>query len=436
MATAKKAARSPGRVAIIDGARTPFLRAGTSYNDLMAYDLGRYAVAGLMNKTGLDPNEVDELIFGTVIPDPKTNNVAREVCLGAGLPHKVRTYTVSVACISANQAITNGADLIHRGYADVVIAGGCETMSDVPIRFQKRIRQKLIASQKAKKPADYLKLIADLRPADLAPDVPGITEFSTGLSMGQNAERLAKRLGISREAQDEFATRSHQLAAKAQEAGLLDDEIVPVSPPPGFKPVTKDNGPRGDTSIEKMAKLKPAFDRSYGSVTAANASFLTDGGAAVLLMSEAKAKALGIQPKAYLKSYAYSGTDPLEELLVGPAFATPWALDRAGLKLGDLDVLEIHEAFAAQMLGVIKLLESKEFGKERLGYKGAVGKVDWDKLNTLGGSLSLGHPFGATGARLITTCANRLIREGGRYGLVAACGAGGCGNATIIERAE
>ena len=434
---AKKSKAGNGRrVAIIEGQRTPFLKAGTGYYDLMAYDLGRYAVAGLLHKTGLDVNEVEDLIFGIVTAEPKTSNVAREVCISAGLPNKVRTYTVTVACISANQAITNAADLIFRGYADCVIAGGCETLSDVPIRFQKKVRQKLMAAQKAKGPKDYAKLIRDLRPADLIPDAPSISEFSTGLSMGQNADRLARRLGISRKAQDEYAVRSHHLAAKAQEDGLLDDEIVTVAPPPHFTSISRDNGPRADSSVERIGKLGGAFDKNYGTVTAANASFLTDGGSAVLLMSEEKAKALGYKPKGYLLSYAYSGTDPLEELLVGPAYATPMALDRAGLTLQDMGVLEIHEAFAAQMLSVIQLLESKTFGKESLGKDEAVGKVDYDKLNTLGGSLSIGHPFGATGGRLVTTCCNRLIREDKQFGLVAACGAGGCGNAMIIERAQ
>lgn len=435
MAKKKANVSSARRVAVIDGIRTPFLKAGTGFKDQMAYDLGRYAVTGLMHKSGLDPQEVEDLIFGIVVPDPKTSNVAREVCIGAGLPDKVRTYTVTVACISSNQAVTNGADLIYRGYSDCVIAGGCETMSDVPIRYQKKVRQKLIAAQKAKGPKDYLKLLKDIRPADLAPDAPGIMEFSTGLSMGQNADRLAHRLGITRSAQDKFAVRSHKLSAKAHDDGLLADEIVTIAPPPHFKPISRDNGPRGDSDVKKLAKLRPAFDKNYGTVTAANASFLTDGGSAVILMSEEKAKALGYKPKAYIRSYAFSGTDPLEELLLGPAYATPMALDRAGLSLDDIGVLEIHEAFAAQVLSVIKLLESKKFASEKLGKSNAVGNVDHDKLNILGGSLSIGHPFGATGGRLITTCCNRMIREDKEFGLVAACGAGGCGNAIILERA-
>ena len=435
MATKKTAGAKGRRVAVIDGMRTPFLRAGTGFGDLMAYDLGRYAVTGLLAKTGLDKNEVDELIMGIVAQDFRTSNVAREVSLGADLPHKVKTHTVTVACISANQAVTNGADSIYRGYADVVIAGGCETMSDVPIRVSQKLRKMLLASQKAKTAKDYFEIFKHLRPKDLSPEIPSIAEFSTGLSMGQNADRLAHRLSISREAQDEFSMRSHQLAVKAQDDGILDEEIVPIAPPAKFAAVTKDNGPR-KTAMEKLAKLRPAFDPKYGTVTAGNASFLTDGGSAVLLMSEEKAKALGLKPKAWIHSYEYSGTDPLEELLLGPAYAIPRTLDKSGLTLADVDVLEIHEAFAAQMLSVIKLLESDDFAKEKLGRNKKVGEVNWDKLNIHGGSLSLGHPFGATGGRIITTCINRLIREDGHWGVVAACGAGGCGTAMVLERAN
>lgn len=436
MVTKRKASGGERRVAIIEGARTPFLRSGGAYRELMAYDLGRLAVTGLLHKTGLAGREVEEMIFGITINDPRTANLAREICLSAGLPAKVHCYMLSEACVSANQAIANAADLIYRGYADCVIAGGAEFLSDLPIRYPRRMRAKFMAAAKAKGPRDLFRLFKDVRPADFKPEIPAVDEFSTGLTMGQNADRLAKRLGIGRRAQDEYAVRSHQLSAKAQEAGLLDREVVPVTLPPTFLPIARDNGPRGDTSLEKMGKLKPAFDPRYGTVTAANASFLTDGASAVLLMSEEKAKALGLRPKAYLKAYAFAGTDPLEELLTGPAYAIPTALDRAGLSLDDIDVLEIHEAFAASLLAVVQLLESETFAKENLGRAAAVGKVDFDKLNLLGGSLSLGHPFGATGGRLITTCCNRLLREDKQFGLVAACGGGGCANATILERAD
>lgn len=431
----KTAAASGRRVAVIDGVRTPFLRAGTEFNDLMAYDLGRYAVAGLLGKSGLDPNVVDMVMMGCVIADPATSNVAREIVLGTDLPDRVPAYTISEACISANQAICNAVDQIARGYGDVAIAGGTDITSDVPIRYQKRMRQKFLRTQKAKGLKDYYEIFHDVKPADLVPDPPGIADFFTGLSMGGACDRICARLGVSREEQDEFAARSHQLAHQAAESGLFDDEVIAVAPPPHFKPVTRDNGVRGDTTYEKMAKLRPAFDKNYGTVTAGNASFLTDGAAAVLLMSEEKAKDLGYKPKAYIIGHAFRGTDPLEEMLLGQTYATPTALARAGISFEDLGVLEIHEAFAGQMVATVKLLESKEFG-ESLGLGGAIAKtVNLDILNIHGGSLSIGHPFGATGARLIHTCANRMQRENKRYGLVAACALSGLGNATVLERA-
>ena len=424
--------RSPATVAIIDGIRIPFQRSGTGYRDLMGYQLGEFAVRALLEKTGAPREEIDHLIFGITVHEVRTHNIAREVCFAADLPHQVNAHTVSVACVSANQAITNVADVIYRGYADVAIAGGVDTLSDPPISYRRKLRKKLLALRKTKGVIEHFKLFRDLRPRDLAPEPFSITEFSTDLSMGQNADRLANRLGVARSDQDEFAVRSHNLAVQAQESGVLAEEIAPVQT--NGQTIASDNGPRKGSTIEKVAKLRPAFSAD-GTVTAGNSSFLTDGAAAVLLMSEEKAKALGLKPKAYLRSYAFAGTDPLEELLLGPAYAIPLALKRAGIGFENLDVLEIHEAFAVQMLSVLRLLESDEFAREKLGRSGAVGKVDWDKLNVHGGSLSLGHPFGATGGRLVTTCLNRLIREDGQFGLVAACGGGGCGNAIILERA-
>jgi acetyl-CoA acyltransferase len=436
MAGRKKAADGARRVALIDGVRTPFLRAGTDFLELSAYDLGRFAVAALMQKTGAPGAAIGTMIYGIVIPNPKMPNISREVCLGAGLPNTVACHTVSVACISANQAITNAADQIERGYVDAAVAGGCDTMSDAPILYQRKMRKKFIASQKAKGFKDYYRLFKDVRPGDLAPDIPSILEFSTGLSMGQTAERLARRLNVTRAEQDEFAARSHQLAAKAHADGLYADQIAPVAPPPKFKPVLADNGVRGDTTIEKLGKLRPAFDKAHGTVTAGNSSYLTDGASAVLLMSEEKANELGFKPKAWLRSYAYVGSDPLEELLLGPAHAIPLALQRAGLELKDIDVWEIHEAFASQVLAVMKCLESAQFAREKFGRDKAFGRIPLDKLNLWGGSLSIGHPFGATGGRLAATMASRLKREDGRFGVIAACGAGGCGGAMVLERAD
>lgn len=421
-------------VVLVDGCRTPFLRSGTDYADLRAFDLARQALKGLLVRTSLDPETVDRVILGCVVQDVDTSNLAREATLGAGLPDHVPAFTVTMACISSNLAITTARDLISAGQADVVIAGGAETLSDIPIRFKKKVRKKLFEARKYKAPTDYLRLLRGLKPSDLLPEVPSIAEFSTGETMGESADKLAAMFDVSREEQDAYALRSHQNAARAAEAGLLAEEIVPVTAPPEFTPLQHDNGIRPDTSMEKLATLPPAFVKPFGTVTAGNASYLTDGASAVLLMARETAEAKGFTPKAVLRSYTYVAQDPGEELLLGPAYAIPRLLDRAGLGLDDIDVFELHEAFAGQVLAVLEALASPDFARERLQRDEAVGRIPAEKLNTLGGSLSLGHPFGATGARLVTTAANRLQREGGRYALVAACAAGGQGHAILLER--
>lgn len=422
------------KVALIDGCRIPFLRAGTGYRDLMSYDLARLAIKALVQRTEIEPEKIDRVIMGCVIANLATTNVAREAALGAGLPASIPAFTVTLACVSANVAITTGADLIRTGQADVVIAGGTESMSDIPICYRKPFRQKLIESQKYKGMQDYLKFPKGLGLKDLLPEIPAIAEFSTGRSMGEDCDRLAARLQISREDQDRYAVRSHLAAAQATAEGILSAEIEPVRVPPDFPPIDKDNGFRGDTSFEKMSSLMPAFVKKYGTVTPGNASFLTDGAAAVLLMAEDVAISLGYTPRTAIRAYAYTAQDPYEELLLGPAYATPRVLDMIGLALSDIDVFEFHEAFAGQILANLKCLASDEFAREKLGRCEKVGEVPLEKFNTLGGSLSLGHPFGATGARLVTTAANRLIREDGTFALIASCAAGATGNAIILER--
>lgn len=426
--------RLQGReVVVVDGARTPFLRSGTGFSELMAYELGALAVSGLLQKSGLDPARLDRLIMGTVIAEPRTSNLAREVALSAGL-QQVPAYTVTAACTSANVAVASAVEAIAVGAADVVIAGGAETMSDVPIRFSKPLRKRLLAAQKARGAGDYAKLLAGLKPADILPDAPAIEEFTTGLSMGESAERLAKRFHISREDQDVYAYESHHRAADATRDGLLADQVLPVRVPPTFEPIAADNGIRGDTTLEKLAKLPPVFDRQFGTVTAGNASFLTDGAAATLLMSAETAEELGLEPLATVRAMSQVALDPLEELLLGPAFAIPKALAQAGLTLEQLDVIELHEAFAAQMLANMAALQDDAFCREHLGLERALGAIDRDRLNAWGGSLSIGHPFGATGSRLVTTAAQRLKHENGRHALVAACAAGALGSALILER--
>jgi len=423
------------RVAVVRGLRTPFAKSGTHYAHLSALDLGKLVVAELVQRSGIDPNSIQEVVFGNVIPSVKAPNIAREIVLGTGLPRKVPGYTVSKACASSNQAITSAADMIFRGYADIVVAGGSESLSDIPILFSKNFADALVSSSKQKSVGGKLGSFRKIRPKDLAPDAPAIAESTTGLTMGESAEKMAKENGITREAQDKFALQSHHRAAEATASGRFKEEVMTVLVPPGYDDVVEtDNLIRGDSTLEAMAKLRPVFDRKYGTITAANASPLTDGAAAVILMSEDKAKALGIKPIGFIKSYAYAATDPFDQLLQGPVFALPVALERAKIALKDIGVIEMHEAFAAQVLSNIQWIGSKKIAQERLGRSEPVGDIDPEKINLTGGSIALGHPFGATGSRIVTTVCNELQRTGQQYGLVTVCAAGGIGVAMVLER--
>jgi acetyl-CoA acyltransferase len=423
------------RVAVIRGVRTPFAKSGTHYARLTALDLGKMAVTELMERSGVDPSEVEEVIFGNVIPSVKAPNIAREIVLGTGLPRKIPGFTVGKACASANQAITAASDLIYRGYADTVIAGGAESLSDVPILFSRNMAEAFVGASKARSALARVGAFKKVRPKDLLPDTPAIAESTTGLTMGESAEKMAKENGITREAQDRFALQSHQRAAAATASGRFKDEVMTVVLPPSFDNVVEaDNLIRADTSLESLAKLKPVFDRKYGTITAGNASPLTDGAAAVLLMSEEKAKAEGLQPIGYIRSYAFAALDPFDQLLQGPVFALPKALERAGISLADIGVIEMHEAFAAQVLSNIQWMGSKKIAQDKLGRSEPVGEIDPQKINRTGGSIALGHPFGATGSRIVTTVCNELQRTGEQYGLVTVCAAGGMGVAMVLER--
>ncbi len=423
------------RVAIVAGLRTPFARSGTTLRTVSAEELGRAVVAELLARTDLDGRELGALVFGTVVPSVLAPNIAREVALIPLLPKNVQAFSVSRACASANQAITDAADQIALGHADVAIAGGAESLSNVPILHSRGFSDVLVAASKAKSIGARLGAFARLRARDFVPVTPAIAEASTGETMGQSAEKMAKLNHVPRDEQDQFALRSHRLAAAGTQEGRLTAEIMPFYVPPRYeKWETSDNGIRTDTSLEQLAALKPVFDRKYGTVTAGNASPLTDGAAAVLLMSEAKARALGYRPIAFIRSYAYAAIDPGEQLLQAPVFAAPVALQRAGLTLADMDLVEMHEAFAAQVLSNLRGFESKMWA-ERAGFSKPVGKVDRSKLNVMGGSISIGHPFGATGARITTTLANELHRRGVQFGLLTVCAAGGLGCAMVLENA-
>jgi acetyl-CoA acyltransferase len=401
---------------------------------ISAIDLGKLCVAELLQRTNLDGKEVQSLVFGTVIPSVLSPNIAREVSLLPQLPKGVQAYSVSRACASANQAITDAADQIALGHLDVAIAGGSESLSNIPILHAQGFADALVLASKARSLPARLKALARIRPKDLVPVTPAIAEPSTGETMGQSAEKMAKLNSIAREEQDHFALRSHRLAAAGTADGRLTAEIMPVYIPPKFASImTSDNGIREDTSYEALAALKPVFDRKYGSVTAGNSSPLTDGGACVLLMSEEKARSLGYTPLGIIRSYAYAALDPGEQLLQAPVLAAPVALKRAGLSLKDIDLVEMHEAFAAQVLSNLKGFESK-YWAERAGFSQPVGEVDRAKLNVMGGSIAIGHPFGATGARITTTLLNELRRRGGQFGLMTVCAAGGMGFAMVVER--
>src|SRR5467141_428483 len=411
------------RVAVIAGVRTPFAKAGTVLKEARAVDLARYAARELLERTNLDGTEVDDVIFGQVVASPLVPNVAREVSLLPQFPKEIPAYSLNRACASGGQAVADGADAIALGNADVVLAGGVESLSDIPILASRRLADILVEASKARSLGKRLRTFAKIRPRDLIPVSPAIAEPSTGETMGQSAEKMAKENRISREEQDRWALRSHKLAAQGTADGRLTAEIVPWLPGrPGGEIVRQDNGIRSDTSLEQMAKLKPVFDRRYGSVTAANSSPLTDGASAVLLMSDEAARALGYEPLTYIRSYAVAAVDPGWQLLQAPIFAVPKALERAGIEWKELGLIEVHEAFASQVLSNIQ------------GWAAKGWQINEDINNVMGGAIAIGHQFGATGTRIVTTLANEMVRRDVQFGLLSICAQGGMGFAMVLER--
>lgn len=424
-----------GRVAIVDGARTAFAKAGTHFANMDVVDLASVPAAALVSRMNLDPEEIDQAIFGVVVPALYAPNLGREVVLRTTLPRRIEGTTVNLACASSNRAITHGAEAILTGQAAVVLAGGAEALSSVPITYSKNAAKRFMDASRAKSVAGKVGALSKIRPGDLVPVAPAIAEYTTGMTMGEATEKMAKENAVSRQAQDEIALLSHQRAATAAQAGRFDDQIVPTFPEPRYdQAVTEDNGIRADTSIEQLAKLRPVFDKNYGTLTAGNSSPLTDGASALVLMSEKKAKALGYQPLGYIRSYAYHAVDPASQLLQGPAYAAPMALDRAGLTLADMDLVEMHEAFAAQILSNMKAFASKSFAEKELGRSEPVGEIDFERFNVNGGSIAIGHPFGATGGRVTIQVLRELERRGENLGLITVCAAGGNGFAMVVER--
>ncbi len=419
---------------IVAGVRTPFAKAGTVFRGAGPVAMARFATRELLYRAGIDGALIDEVIFGQVVPNVSAPNVAREVSLLPQFPRTIPAYSLNRACASAGQAITAAHDQIVLGHADAIIAGGVESLSEVPILHSRRMSELLVQASRARSIGQRLAIFSRIRPRDLVPVTPAIAEPSTGESMGQSAEKMAKENGIGREAQDRVAFMSHQRAAAATEDGRLGAEIAPWFGGPARDEVTaSDNGIRADTTLEALAGLKPVFDRKYGTVTAGNASPLTDGAAATLIMEREKALALGLTPLAAIRSYAVAAVDPGWQLLMGPAFAVPKALDRAGITLADVGLVEIHEAFAAQVLSNIEAWASRTWA-DKLGRKAPVGEIDWDRTNVMGGSIAIGHPFGATGARIATSLANEMVRRDVQFGLISICAQGGMGFAMVLER--
>ena len=426
-------AREGGRIAIVSGLRTPFARQATAFHGVPAVDLGKMVVGELLARSEIPPEVIEQLVFGQVVQMPEAPNIAREIVLGTGMNVHTDAYSVSRACATSFQAVANVAESLMAGTIRAGIAGGADSSSVLPIGVSKTLARTLVDANKARSMGQRFKLFSRLRLKDLLPVPPAVAEYSTGLRMGDTAEQMAKSHGISREAQDALAHRSHQLAAQAWREGKLAQEVMTAYVPPYRDPLSQDNNIRESASLADYAKLRPAFDRKHGTVTAANSTPLTDGAAAVILMTESRARELGLVPLGYLRSYAFTAVDVWQDMLLGPAWATPLALDRAGLTLADLTLFDMHEAFAAQTLSNLKMLASDRFAREVLGRSQATGEVDDSIFNVSGGSIAYGHPFAATGARMITQTLHELKRRGGGFGLVTACAAGGLGAAMVLE---
>ncbi|RUO43846.1 acetyl-CoA C-acyltransferase FadI [Aliidiomarina taiwanensis] len=435
MSTPQQRVQTPNgeRIAIVAGLRTPFAKQATFFHGVSALDMGKMVVQELIQRNDLDPELVQQLVFGQVVQMPEAPNIAREIVLGTSLPVHTDAYSVSRACATSFQSAVNIAESMIAGQIDVGIAGGADSSSVLPIGVSKKLARALVDLNKARSLGQRLAIFKRLRLKDLLPVPPAVAEYSTGLSMGQTAEQMAKSHNISRAAQDELAHNSHLKAHDAWEKGYLADEVMTAYLAPYKEYFERDNNVRGNSELASYSKLKPVFDRKHGSVTAANATPLTDGAAAVLMMTESRAKALGYTPLGYIRSYAFAAIDVHEDMLMGPSYATPKALDKAGLKLSDLDLIDMHEAFAAQTLANVKMFGSKTFAEEKLGRSEAIGEIDPDKFNVLGSSIAYGHPFAATGARMMTQMLRELQRRGGGIGLTTACAAGGLGAAVILE---
>ncbi|MBT8399853.1 MAG: acetyl-CoA C-acyltransferase FadI [Rhodothermia bacterium] len=425
--------RDRGRVAVVAGLRTPFARQATELANLNAVQLGSVVTRELLARTPIDPSLIERVVYGSVGILPEAPNIAREVSLAAGLPPETDAYSISRACTTSFQTLISVAQAIWLGDIEIGLAGGSDSTSVLPVQVSRKMAKTLIRASRAKSLSKRIQLYGDLRPSDLVPVAPAVKDYTTEMTMGEIAEQMARNHQVTREEQDKFALRSHKLAAKAWAEGRLESEVMTVIPPPYEEPFSHDNNIRPDTSLEKMAQLKPAFDKRHGTVTAANATPLTDGASSMILMSEQRARDLDLEPLGYIRSHAFVAIDPFNDALMGPSFATPKALRRAGLKLTDVDLIDMHEAFAAQTLANIKNWPSREFARDYLGLDEPIGEIDPDRFNVLGGSIAYGHPFAATGGRIVVQLLNEMRRRGASLGLATACAAGGIGAAVVLE---
>lgn len=421
------------RVAIVDGLRTPFVKQATLFDQIPAIELGAMVVNELIQRNEIDASLIEQCVFGQVIQMPSAPNIAREIVLSTQLSAQTDAYSVSRACATSFQAVANVADAIALGGINIGIAGGADSSSVLPFGLTKNLGRVLLHLSKAKSFTQRIHIMKQLGLRDLLPQPPAITEYSTGLSMGQVAEQMAKTYQLSRQQQDEYAHRSHLLTAKTWLNNTLNKQVMTCYPEPYKTVIQQDNCYREQSILAHYARLKPVFDKRHGSVTAANSSPLTDGAGALLLMSEEKAKALAYPVLGFIRSHAFSANDVQQDMLMGPSYASPLALDKAGVTFTDISLIEMHEAFSAQVLANIQAFNSQTFAQKHLGRNQAIGEIDLDKFNIWGGSLAYGHPFAATGCRLIMQLLQQLKEQGGGLGLATACAAGGLGAAMVLE---
>jgi len=423
-------------VVVIDGVRTPFIKSGTTFRDLPAHELGKIALSEILHRADLDPGTIDEVIIGNVATPIEATNIARVIALRSGIPEEIPSYTVNRNCASGFQAITEACYRIAAGTHDVIVVGGAESMSGIPLYLPPEFGAFTADLKRSKKWTGKLRVVGKFRP-DYVKPIDGLsrslTDYHSGLTMGQTAEILAREFGIGRVEQDEFALASHKKTARAVRKGVFGVETVPVYAPPGYDPVEADNGPREDQTMKSLSGLEPVIDGRHGTITAGNSCPVTDGAAAILITSRKRARELGYEPLGKIRSFGYAGLEP-RRMGLGPSFATPFALKKARIQLKEIELIELNEAFAAQVIANERCFASGEFATEQLGQSKAIGEIDRSILNVNGGAIAIGHPVSATGLRMVTTLLREMERRDLELGLATMCVGGGQGGAMVLER--